>query len=282
MTLNRSGRGQGGVTLIELIVAVVILAIIGGMVAVFLQRPILGYIDASNRAELTNRADAALRRIARDVRLALPNSLRVSAAGGNQYLEFLITSGGGRYRAMVDGGTPVAANVLDFSIADTTFEVLGPMPAIANGNLIVVYNLFSAAGTATSNAYNPGAGINRAAVTGVAGNIVTIAATQFPFESPSKRFQVVTGAVTYECNPAAQQIRRYSSGAGYNIALTQPTPPGAAPALLVDGVTACAFAYDNAVNNATLRTGIFSMSLRLTRNTENVNLQQQVHVDNVP
>jgi MSHA biogenesis protein MshO len=270
---------QDGVTLVELIVAITILAIIGGMVAIFMQRPIQGYVDASNRAELTNRADTALRRIARDVRLALPNSLRVSTVGSTQYLEFLITSGGGRYRAAIDTATPVAANVLDFGTADGTFEVLGPMPAIANGNLIVVYNLFSAAGTTTSNAYNGGAGTNRAAVTSVAGNIVNITATQFPFESPSARFQVVTGAVTYECNPTAQLVRRYS---GYAITLAQPAPPAGTPALLVDGVSACGFTYDNAATSATLRTGVLSMTVQLTRNGENVSLQQQVHVDNVP
>lgn len=279
MSPGNPRRFVGGMTLVELVVAITILAIVGAMVGVFMRRPVEGYIDAANRAELTNKADSALRRIARDVRLALPNSLRVATVGTTQYLEFLITSGGGRYRAVVDGTAPVAANVLDFSSADTTFEVLGPMPSIANGNLIVVYNLFSSAATATSNAYNPGAGINRAAVTGVAGNVVSIAATQFPFESPSNRFQVVTGAVTYECNPTLQQIRRH---AGYAIALAQPTPPGGTPALLVDGVTACGFTYDNAATNATLRTGVVSMSLRLTQAAESVNLVQQVHVDNVP
>jgi MSHA biogenesis protein MshO len=278
MMPTRIGR-QGGVTLVELIVAITVLAIVGVMVAVFMRRPIEGYVDASNRAELTNKADSALRRIARDIRLALPNSVRIATSGSTQYMEFLATSGGGRYRAMIDTAAPNAANVLDFGTADTTFEVLGPMPAIANGNLIVVYNLFSAAGTTTSNAYNGGAGTNRAVVGGVAGNVVTIAATQFPFSSPSNRFQVVTEAVTYECNPTLQQIRRYG---GYAIALAQPTPPAGAPALLVDGVTACGFTYDNAATNATLRTGIVSMSLRLTQSGENVNLLQQVHISNVP
>lgn len=272
-------RLQDGVTLVEMIVAITILAIVSGMVAIFIQRPVQGYIDTANRTELTNKADSALRRIARDLRLALPNSVRVSTSGGNQYMEFLITSGGGRYRAAIHTGTPVAANVLDFSVADTTFEVLGPMPSIASGNLVVVYNLFSASGATTSNAYNSGTGTNRATVGGVAGNIVTIAATQFPFASPASRFQVVTGAVTYECNPTLQQIRRH---AGYTIALAQATPPAGTPALLVDGVTACGFTYDNAATNTTLRTGVVSMSLRLTQSGENVNLLQQVHVDNVP
>lgn len=267
---------QQGVTLVEMIVAITILAIVGGMVAVFMKRPVEGYIDASNRAELTNKADSALRRMARDIRLALPNSVRLAAgAGGVQYMEFLITGGGGRYRAAIDTGTPVAANVLDFSAADTTFEVLGPMPAVTAADFVVVYNLFPT-GT-SSNAY---AGDNRADVGAVAGQIITIAATQFPFASPSNRFQVVRGPITYECNPLLGQILRYES---YAITAGQPTPPAVAPALLVDGVTACGFVYDNAATTATLlRTGVVSLNLRLTQAGESVELLQQVHVDNVP
>ena len=267
---------QQGVTLVEMIVAITILAIVGGMVAVFMKRPVEGYIDASNRAELTNKADSALRRMARDIRLALPNSVRLAAGvGGVQYMEFLITSGGGRYRAAIDTGTPVAANVLDFSTADDTFEVLGPMPAVTAADFVVVYNLFPT-GT-SSNAY---AGDNRADVGSVVGQVITIAPTQFPFASPSNRFQVVRGAVTYECNPLLGQVRRYD---GYAITAGQPTPPAVAPALLVDGVTACGFVYDNAATTATLlRTGVVSLNLRLSEAGESVELLQQVHVDNVP
>ena len=35
----------------------------------------------------------------RDLRQALPNSVRTTTSGSNVYLEFLLTSGGGRYRA---------------------------------------------------------------------------------------------------------------------------------------------------------------------------------------
>lgn len=278
MKSTKPMRSQHGVTLVEMIVAITILAIVGAMAAVFMRRPVQGYVDAANRAELTDKADIALRRIARDLRLALPNSVRLAGTpGGTQYLEFLMTSGGGRYRAELDTTAIPAApqNVLDFDTADTTFEVIGPMPTAAVGNHVVVYNLFS---TGTSaNAY---AGDNRAQISSLAGNIITITATQFPFPSPSARFQVVTGPVTYECNPTAGQVRRY---AGYGIQAAQPTPPAVAAALLVDGVAACSFSYDNAAITATLlRTGVVSMNLNLSQAGESVSLLQQVHVDNVP
>jgi MSHA biogenesis protein MshO len=74
---RRLPRRAAGFTLIEAIIAIVITGILGSVVAVFINRPIQGYFDSVRRAELTDQADVALRRISRDIRLALPNSLRV-------------------------------------------------------------------------------------------------------------------------------------------------------------------------------------------------------------
>src|SRR5450830_1646401 len=100
-----------GFTLIEVIMVIAIIGIIAGMVAVFITKPVQGYIDTVRRAELTDAADVALRRLTRDVRLALPNSLRTTAGG----FEFIMTKAGGRYRDENDGST--AGNVLSFNIA---------------------------------------------------------------------------------------------------------------------------------------------------------------------
>jgi len=47
---------QRGVTLIELVMVIVVTGIIAAGVAVFIQRPVEGYIDAGRRATLTNEA----------------------------------------------------------------------------------------------------------------------------------------------------------------------------------------------------------------------------------
>ena len=88
-----------GFTLVEMIVVITITGILAAAVAVFIRRPVESYVDAARRAELTDIADGALRRITRDVRMALPNSVRITSAGNVTYLEYLQTSGGGRYRA---------------------------------------------------------------------------------------------------------------------------------------------------------------------------------------
>ena len=179
-----------GVTLIELIMVIAITGIIAAAVAIFIRRPVEGYIDASRRAALTDEADTALRRITRDLRLALPNSIRVDATG--RFIEFLQTSGGGRYRAVVDNAG--AGKPLDFTATATDFDVIGPVATPNAGDQIVIYNLYSS-GT-VSNAYS---GDNRTAFSGFAAPTMTIAARQFPAESPGKRFHVVTGPVTYGC-----------------------------------------------------------------------------------
>lgn len=260
-----------GFTLVEAVAVIAIMGVVAGMVAIFIRQPVESYVDAVRRGALTDIADTALRRIGRDVRSALPNSVRVTTVGGVRYLEFLQTSGGGRYRAQLDSAGN--GDTLDFTAPDTTFDVIGPVPPLAAGDAIVVYNL--GPGSTESDAYT---GNNRTAYTSVAGSTITMAAKQFPFASPGRRFHVVQSPVTYACNPVTGQLRRYW---GYAIVAAQPTPPaGGNNALLATSVSACSFTY--AANPATQRNGIVSLSLQVTQSGETVSLFQQVHVVNVP
>ena len=275
-------RKAAGFTLVEMIVVIVLTGIVAGMVAVFIRSPVQAYVDTANRARLTEAADTAMRFFARDLRSALPNSLRVTTVGTTSYLEFIPTVGGGRYRQYPTNGG--GGDVLDFSVADGAFDVIGPVPVYDNTHSVVVFNTDTALGS-TTNAY---VGNNRATVTTANNNAaaistdaarhtVTIAATRFPAPSPSQRFHMVGTPVTYVCNPTAGVLQRYS---GYAFAQNQTTPPAGAPNVLVNNVTACTIAYNPAVN--TMRTGVVLISLTLTLNNENVNLVHQVHVQNMP
>lgn len=270
-----SRQTQSGFTLVEMIMVIVITGIIGGMVAVFLKAPIQQYIDVGRRADMSDIADTALRRIGRDLRLALPNSVQVNTSGSGAstvyYLDFLATSGGGRYRAGA-GGTN---DILDFTINDTSFEVLGTTPTYAANDQVVVYNL----GIIPADAYQTAAtGNNRTACNSVASPIVNIAAKKFPFESPGARFQIVHEQVRYICDPVAQTLKRYSF-AGNAITPPSATVP-AGGALLATNVSACKFAYD--ANVVAQRDGLVTMNLGITESSETVTLYNEVHVGNVP
>ena len=117
----RLRRASSGFTLVELIMVIVIMGIVGGMVAVFMKSPIDAYFASSRRAGLTDLADTAVRRIARDMRKALPNSVH---APTNQCVEFIPTKTGARYRAQGTGS-------LNFGSAVTSFNMLGSTSTFA-------------------------------------------------------------------------------------------------------------------------------------------------------
>ena len=289
--MERIHNRLGGFTLMEAVIVIAITGVLAGIVAVFLRKPVDGYFDAARRADMTDTADSAMRRISRDVHRALPNSLRVS---GN-YLEFIPTTGGGRYRIQGTGtGNPcgVAGDSLDFSAADTCFEVMGPQVTASNGDFLFVYNLgqCSSAGCAVTTCLVPGAdayqGCNRRQITSGGSTIVFASAQALPFDSPAHRFQVVSGtesAVTYGCENVATvngdgqgTITRYWN---YGFNPVQVTSGFVTSALIAQNISACAFTYQAGV---TERSGLVSLSFSITKNNETVSLYQEVHVSNVP
>ena len=277
---------QRGFTLVEAIVVIVITGIIAAGVAVFIRAPVEGYVDSVARAELTDAADTALRRLSRDVNSALPNSLRQGP--GAACIEFLPALGGGRYRVAprADG----TGNILDFTQNDPSFDVLaqnGLPPTGGFGNSsVVVYNL----GIPGANAYDPN-DRNRAAINAGASNaglITLAAANQFPFRSPGNRFQVIQNAsVVYYC--AGSAIWRASRALPAGVLAAPAACPQAdfAGATVLVGNVDCAqssFAYNAAVSQ---RNGILALTLVLTQPAsrginETISLYQEVQLDNTP
>ncbi len=279
-----------GFTLVEMVVVIVIMAVLAGMIGGFIRWPVNAYFDTERRAILTEAADTALRRISRDLRTALPNSVRVVAVGGTTYLEFIPTVGGGRYRNFPTTGG--GGNPLDFVAADTGFDVTGPVPVYSAGDSVVIYNLGPGS---FSDAY---AGTNRVAVTSsnsampgapntfstdAAPHTVGFASKLFPSPSPSSLFQMVTTPITYACTPnaatpAAGTMTRFS---GYGFSAGQPAPPvGGVAALVTAGVSACTITY--AVTPLSARTAVVTVSLSLSDAGETVTIVHQVHVQNTP
>ncbi|MQY50689.1 prepilin-type N-terminal cleavage/methylation domain-containing protein [Rhodocyclus tenuis] len=281
-------RWQGGVTLIEMVVVIAISGILLALVGMFTRTQISSYSDVANRADLADAADTALRRMARELQAALPNSVRLSA-GGNM-LEFVPVKDAGRYRAQPGGGA--SDDPADFtSTTDNSFDVFGPPVQVTAGDQLVVFNL----GIPGADVYSSTAtSSTRRALTktGTLSNLsYAVGAAQFPFASPQNRFHIVGGPVTLECapnaaNPDLGTLRRHWC---YGFAATQPSAFGSLPvyagctaersAVVVAGVSACTFNY---APGALQRNGLVSMRVTLTRNNESITLLHQVDVVNTP
>ncbi len=295
----RSSRSSG-VTLIELAITIALVGILAALIVQFVA-PVRSYIDSSRRAALADTADTALRRIGRDVRLALPNSVRVDAT--SKFVEFLLVRTGGRYRfeagAGTDCGGTAADDALTFGAADTCFTTIGSIPNsgdVTSNDYVVVYNLPT--GTDKADAYQPvsscGAACNKSQITtaplpaATGGHRIDFTGgNTFTFESPGRRFFIIEGAVTYGCT--GTDLVRYSN---YGINATQVAPPngvGMVETKLATGVDIanCSFNYDGIASAAAQGAGLLTMSLGLRMqdsrgDTENLNLYHAVHVNNVP
>lgn len=263
---------ERGFTLVELITVIVLVGILSAMSVAFITKPIEGYVALSRRAELVDAAENSLRRMQRDIRQALPNSVRIGAGGLS--LEILHTSDGGRYRAQGPG------DILDFTNpADVSFDVLGDLNgAPAAGTELVIYNLSATAGS--GNAYQAPAD-NRFSIDSGASSVghiqfvPKVPAASFPRTSPYQRFFVVDGPVSYVCDPVAHTLTRYD---GYAIASSPTLGSGD---LVTRHVQSCNFTYQPGTSQ---RAGLATLTLTLedVPSAERITLLEQVHVVNSP
>jgi MSHA biogenesis protein MshO len=302
--LKRFARGARGLTLIELVVAMVLVAIIVGATLYFAY-PLRQAVDLTTRAELTDIADNALQRIAREVRSALPNSVRVDPLNP-QFLELIPVRTAGRYRAEPSGAgcnattDATGSDELAFDAVDSCFKSIGTLPdagTITTSDFVVLNNY--GPNFAGQDAYAVGGTLNRARIVGAVEQVtarerINYTATTFSrvlHDSPGKRFFIVNGnatsalpePVTFDCSTPTL-LRRW----GYAMTLAQPTGTftGGTPtsAVLATNVSQCSFEY---LPNIAPQVGLLTLRLTLSKTvsgggTETVSLYHAVHVSNLP
>lgn len=290
-----AGMLERGMTLIELIVVIALTAIVASMVGVFIIRPVEGYTALGRRAELVDSAESALRRMTRDIRLAVPNSVRRTDLAPGFALELLPAIDGGRYATAQ--GTP--CEDLDFAAADDQFDILGTFSTLGNGSpanhRLVINNQGEGTGFdvyADGISPSPAAplvitpvGTSITISTGTCAtngkhNITLSAAHQFRAASPRHRVFVVTTPVSYLCDPGSRTLVRYS---GYPIQTAQPTTAAALTGLGASSATVAANLESCSVTTLTSQIrdrGLVTLTLTVHDQGERIWLVQQVQLDN--
>lgn len=281
-----------GFTLVELVVVIVITGILAATLTVFLKPVVDGYFDTRRRADLTDMADTALRRMAKDIRSAVPNSVRtvtIPPSPTSTCFQLVPTIAGGRYRMASDTmndtaplpctpGTNCSAP-LDVTRATTAFDVLSPLASAPVANDWVVID--------NQNAGDVYAGTNRAQISAAPAtprttdglSRITVATTQFPSGYDGGRFVIVPNAeptVFYSC--VGSRLYRTVAAFDADQAATCALTTGA---VVASDVVGCTFVYDPN-QGATQQSGFLWMRLELGRAGENFALNHGVHVDNVP
>lgn len=291
-------KRQTGFTLVELVMVIVIVGVMASTLVVFFKPAFDSYLAVGRRAGLTDLADTAMRKMTRDVRLAVPNSIRLATV---QCFESIPTSAGGRYRTAPD---PVwdAANPgnlsqpMDMSSAVSVFDVVtiltstpvaGDWVVIDNQNTNDVYsgtNRAAILSVGTPPVATPSLGVHR---------ITLGTATQFPIGYDGGRFTIVPNAqqaVFYVCDSPGLDANGDGRGKlyrfanyGFNAAIPTvcPTPVAASTPVLLSHVSSCSFVY-SPNQGATQQSGFVEVQLKVTQQNESVSLVYGAHVDNVP
>jgi MSHA biogenesis protein MshO len=265
--MRRNRRSEAGFTLIEAVMVITITGVVIAVVSLFIAPATTAYFASSARAQLADEADTALRRIARDLAAALPNSARING----QSLELIPVSGAARYA--VESGNP-----LQFGVADTGFDIVGPALRLASANQrLAWYNLGN--GVPDADAYTQA---NVRVSSSAAGNASSVALTGAALpnalQTPPYRVYAIEQPVTYRCDTTAGTLTRYT---GYGFLATQADPPlGGSIAVLARHVKACSFGYDTPAFAS--RYALVTLRLQLGVNDETVSLYHTVHLDNLP
>lgn len=259
--------GAGGFTLVELVAVIVLLGVVAVASTQFIGQAVGIYSDSSRRDALQQQARFVTERISRELRNALPGSVRVAANAGNtvQCLEFvpLITA------------SSYLQTVADVPISSV--EIVDVGYSFSTGDKLAIYPIDE------TSVYQSPSAIRLLTAVGVAGpgkQLLNFSAYQFPSESPTRRAFIVNGPVSVCASDG--QINRYS---GYSLAATQAVPPAASAVLLAEAIRlndsgpVTVFEYSNGTLQ---RSAVVNMDLRFQSEDEWLRFSQQVFVRNTP
>jgi MSHA biogenesis protein MshO len=266
-----------GFTLIEMIVAITISAIVVVFAALLIAAPVDAYEANGRRALMVDQASTAWPLMQSDLRDALPNSVRVRRNGTLVAMELLSTIGYARYLTP-HGNT--------FRVAGTTRATFGNYPVgsdFVNVHLSV-NNSGEEAYTETAS-MTPRLSSVTTAPLGASGNSVVQVSPVFPainWDSPRNRVYLVRGAITYLCDEQLGTVTRYY---GYPLAPSQAardTPAELAGATSADvvarGISACSFG----VVPLPGQPQTITVRLTTTRNNESVTLMHSAMLEHLP
>jgi MSHA biogenesis protein MshO len=222
---------QKGFTLVELVAVIVLLGVIGVGTVNFIKNSAQGYNEISRRAEITDIGRFAIERVSRELRNALPGSIRVIADGS--CVEFVPVVASSVYIDLPLSSASTTIDVADFINADS-----------GNFSRIAIYTI------SPDTIYNPVSGTAHiaqiAAISAPVANVRAVTLTtanRFPLSSPGRRSYFVDQPVSF-C-VAAGYLNRYSN---YGYFAVQSAAPATAQRVaefirLVDGGAVTPFRF---------------------------------------
>jgi MSHA biogenesis protein MshO len=256
---------QTGFTLVELVAVMVIAGILAIGSTLFISQAVKGVSDTAERQQVASIAWVVSEKVSRDLRNALPDSVRLGSSGGSDVcLEFIPTIAGTYYLSIPFGVAGPSAEVMEFQNIN----------AVGNNDRLAVYSRDVAS---NYNLNNPGAisSVISSVSTGSTSTVNFTSDFEFQDSSPQSRAYLVTDPVAY-CFIGGVLNRYQDYGFNGNFAVSNL----ANPVVIATGMQSGSFEYDGSAlsKNATV-----SLQTRFAlAGGQTFDFDQEVQIRNVP
>jgi len=268
---NACYKQQSGFTLVELIITIVLIGIIGVGATRFITASVSGYVDTAQRQQLATAGLIAAEKVSRELRNALPNSIRPRSGQNfpDSCLEYI----------PIEAGTEYIDIPLEAESAELT--ALAPDIALSSGMKFSVYPM-SNASLYDSPVVNLGPispGFASLASSADDSVIITLnSAHRFITDSPTRRLYVVSDKRAYCFD--GDKLYHY---AGYTSYETDGRPASASRTVLLDQVggsgSSSVFDYLPA---SLVRNAVVNFRFTLNGPGHSWLTEQEVQIRNVP
>lgn len=258
---------HSGFTLVEIVTVLVILGIVAAIGSSFLITTVDSYRTTEARAKLVTRGRTAIEQMTRQLRLAAPNSLRVSASG--LCLEFFPLVGGANYLSALPDTENAAPLVSSINTAPIILDLGTPEH--------VIVGALNAGDIYTSG--SPAARVQLASLSGSPATTINLATPHRFIRNSIHRRVYLAGDPKRFC-VASSSLVLYQAYPFDTSTLTDATP-AAAPVIMALEVAASGNAFSLSPGSED-RNAAVNIALIFSGNNESVELNQQVLVRNVP
>ena len=269
--IHLSIKHQRGFSLIELVIVISLIGIMAISLSNLTKNTVISYIDAKDRNRFSQSSKWAIERISREVREALPQSIRTGSSGSYHCVEFLNIRNASTYLNLPASGSVTSFTAVEFDLSFTPGLIAAIMP-------INPASIYSGSGTLA----------NVASISNAANQstINLTSATTFARRSPRRRFFFLTSPIAYCLNDSNGEIRRWSA---YSRTASQQFPPsGGSNSLMGENFSPNGTVFN--IQPGTLsRASLLQLNFRLqnrsrnlTGDEESFEIFQEVHIRNVP
>jgi MSHA biogenesis protein MshO len=268
-------------TLVELVMVIVVLAILATGSVKFISQSAQGLVDSADRQALASTASIAMEKVLRQVRRALPNSVRTFDDGSNSCIEFVPILYSSEYVSV-----PIAS-------AATNFDAIAFSNAVGGeSGYVAVYPISESSVYGTTSPATDRSISTTVASASPAGipsaNLQTItfelpSSYRFPTGSPRKRFYLVSDPISF-CEDANGRLWRYQNYGFHPDSSSSIPTSGADSILIADSLQVNSLSF-NILPAQLQRNAVIRMSLVIVRSNsslESLELSQEVQLRNVP